>query len=261
MVMRRVLGRLKDVHVYRGEAAGMSDHFLVEAKVEVGKVWTNKWGGCKREVIKVEELEKKEKESEYQERVRREYEGVREREVGSVEGEWVSFRESVLRIANVVCGKQNVGGSIRKGSEWWNEEVREVVGEKRKAYEEWLGRKNPLEYERYKEKCGEVKRKVRAAKRAADWRCGQRLGENFERYKKMFWKEVKRVRKGELRREEAVKGRNGQLLVEGDMVRKRWAEYFEGLLNVEDDREDVIVAVGVERMPVVGEENVISLKS
>ena len=37
-------------------------------------------------------------------------------------------------------------------------------------------------------------------------------------------------------------------------VRKRWAEYFDDLLNVEDAREADIVAVdGGERMPFLGE--------
>ena len=34
---RMVVGRLKDVHVFRGVATGMSDHFLVEAEVVVAK--------------------------------------------------------------------------------------------------------------------------------------------------------------------------------------------------------------------------------
>ena len=37
LIARRVIGRLKDVHVFRGMAAGMSDHFLVEAKLIVAK--------------------------------------------------------------------------------------------------------------------------------------------------------------------------------------------------------------------------------
>ena len=66
---------------------------------------------------------------------------------------------------------------------------------------------------------------------------------------------MKRVRKGESRREEAVKDEHGQLLVEGGAVHKRWAEYFEGLLNVQDDREARIAAVGGGRMPLVGDGN------
>ena len=42
-----MVGRLKDVHVFRGVAAGMSDHFLVEAEVVVAKVWGNRVVGCR----------------------------------------------------------------------------------------------------------------------------------------------------------------------------------------------------------------------
>ena len=45
-----------------------------------------------------------------------------------------------------------------------------------------------------------------AAKRMADRRWGERLGNDFAFNKKMFWKEVKRVRKGEEQaREEMVR--------------------------------------------------------
>ena len=37
LITKRMVGRLKDVHVFRGVAAGMSDHFLVETKVVVAK--------------------------------------------------------------------------------------------------------------------------------------------------------------------------------------------------------------------------------
>ena len=55
-----MVGRLKDVHVFRGVAAGMSDHFVVEAEVVVVKEWGNRVVGCRREVpvVKVEELKK-----------------------------------------------------------------------------------------------------------------------------------------------------------------------------------------------------------
>ena len=53
----------------------------------------------------------------------------------------------------------------------------------------------------------------------------------------MFWKEAKRVRKGEQAREEMVNDVNGQILRDGVEVRRRWAEYFEQVLNVADVRE------------------------
>ena len=51
-----------------------------------------------------------------------------------------------------------------------------------------------------------------------------------------WWRDAKRVMKGEQARDEMEKETNGQLLRDGDEVRKRWAEYFEQVLNVEDVR-------------------------
>ena len=76
-----------------------------------------------------------------------------------------------------------------------------VVAEKRRAYEVWLQRNDRNSYEVYKEVRNRVKTVVRRVKRAADERWGRRVTENFERNKKMFWKEVKRARKGQSERE------------------------------------------------------------
>ncbi|KAK7016410.1 hypothetical protein SK128_014147, partial [Halocaridina rubra] len=76
------------------------------------------------------------------------------------------------------------------------------------------------------------------------------------RNKMMFWKEVKRVKKGGCGKEERVKGADGKLLVDEIKVREKWAEYFKNLLNEEDDREAEIMAVENEwRMPMLGNEN------
>ena len=86
----------------------------------------------------------------------------------------------------------------------------------------------------------------------ADWRWGERLWNDFEGNKKMFWREVKRVRKVEQPRDEMVNDMNCQILRDGVEVRKRWAEYFEQVLNVEDVREP---EGGKYQLPVLGELN------
>ena len=92
---------------------------------------------------------------------------------------------------------RRVGGQRRKGSEWWNEEVGTAVAEKRRAFEEWLQRRDGVTYERYWAKRVAVKLAFQAAKRMEERRCGGLLENDFDGNKKMFWKEVKRVRKGE----------------------------------------------------------------
>ena len=256
VVSKRVRGRVMDVNVLRGETGGISDHFLVEGRLRVDGRWRHRKVEGGREALKVSVLNDKGKERDYQESIGRVWDKVKEREEEGVEEEWSCFKEEVLKCAKGVCGMRKMGGKRRKGSEWWNEEVSVAVAEKRQAHEIWLQKGNEEAHERYKEKSRVAKRMVRKAKRKADVRWGKSLSENFEGNKKMFWKEVKSVRRGESSREERVKGADGQLLVDEGGVRGRWAEYFEELLNVMDNREALVVAVGDgRRMPVMGEEN------
>ena len=79
---------------------------------------------------------------------------------------------------------------------------------KRKELLKWLQRTDRVAYDRYRAQRVAVKLAVQAAKRMADRRWGERERNDFEGNKKMFWKEVKRVRKGEQAREEMVKDDN-----------------------------------------------------
>ena len=48
VIEKRLIGRQRcTVHVFRGKAAGISDHFLVEAKLDVAKGWKSKRGEAK----------------------------------------------------------------------------------------------------------------------------------------------------------------------------------------------------------------------
>ena len=158
----------------------------------------------------------------------------------------------VMECTNDVCIMRRVGGQRRKGSEWWDEEVGRAVAEKRRAFEEWLQRRDRVTYDSYRAQRVAVKLAVQAAKRTADRRCGERFGNDFEGNKKMFWKEVKRVRKGEQAKEEIVKVVYGQILRDGVEVRRRRTEYFEQVLNVADVREANINVVGNWRQPGFG---------
>ena len=56
----------------------------------------------------------------------------------------------------------------RKESEWWNEKVGRAVAEKRRAFEEWLQRRDRVTYDRYRARRVAVKLAVQAAKRMAN---------------------------------------------------------------------------------------------
>ena len=183
-----MLGRLLDVKVSRGEGGGMSGHFLVEAQLKLVGGWSGagRMEGV-RNVWKVSELNNSVKERAYQESLHGKYEVWRGEEV---EREWEKYRDIVMECTNDVCGMRCVGGQRRTGREWWNEEVGRAVAKKRRAFEEWLQRRDGLTYDRYRAQTVVVKRAVKVAKRMADWRWGESLGNNFEGNKNMFWKEV-----------------------------------------------------------------------
>ena len=82
-----------------------------------------------------------------------------------MEKEWEKFRDMVMKCTNDVCGMRCVSGQRRKGSEWWNEEVGRAVAEKRRAFEEWLQRRDRVTYDRYWAQRVAVKLAVQAAKR------------------------------------------------------------------------------------------------
>ena len=225
----------------------MSDHFLVEGRLRVGgRMRMNRRMGESRLTLKVSEFEKRDRCVEYQARIASEWEVIKEQEVGDVEKEWQRFKSVVVKCAEDVCGMRRVGGGVRRGGEWWCEETRLAVREKRLAFEVWLQKKDRESYERYKEKRNLAKRIIRNAKVKSDERWGKKMTDNFQENKKMFWKEVKRIRKGTSNREERVKDEDGSLLVERKAVERRWVEYFERLSNVQDNREAVISVMEVE---------------
>ena len=90
------------------------------------------------------------------------------------------------------------------------------VAENRKAFEEWLQRRERVTYDRYRTQRLVVKRAAQVAKRIADRRWGEQLGNDFESNKNMFWKAVKRVRKVEQTRDEMAMDVNGQILRDGE---------------------------------------------
>ena len=70
---------------------------LVEAEVVVAKEWGNRVVGCRREVVKVEELKKIEKKQEYQDKLKEAYDRVKEREARELEEEWGLTRQVLGR--------------------------------------------------------------------------------------------------------------------------------------------------------------------
>lgn len=55
---------------------------------------------------------------------------------GDVESKWKMLKETLMEVADEVCGRTK-GPMRHKESWWWNKEVSEVIEEKRKLYKIW----------------------------------------------------------------------------------------------------------------------------
>ena len=90
-----------------------------------------------------------------------------------------------MECTNDVCGMRRVGGQRRKGGmKKWVERSPKREGLLRNGFREEIGL--PMTDIGHRVA---VKLAVQAAKRMADRRWGERLGNDFEGNKKMFWKE------------------------------------------------------------------------
>ena len=233
-VMRK---RLIDVTVRRGVAGGISDHFLVESKVKrcARKKYVNR-GGCITEIVKVSEFEKQEIRDAYRSMIEVEWLNVKDTRMLSVEDEWERFKSFVLSSAGESCGYKRIGRRGKK-SEWWDDEMRELVQDKRRLYEMYLRTRSEHDKNEYNRKNREVKYKVREKKRVVDERWGESLSKNFREKKKLFWKEVNAERKSNDQMEMRIRDADGNMLTVGEDVVGRFKSYFDGLLNVDDGRE------------------------
>ena len=112
-----------------------------------------------------------------------------------------ALSETKLKVKGEVVGRVSgvAGGRAREGVALL------LSGRLMRCVVEWKEVSSRLIPGRYLAQIVAVKLAAQATKRMADQRWGGRLGNDFEGNKKMYWKEVKRVRKGELAREEIVK--------------------------------------------------------
>ena len=236
---------LEDVNVYRGAAGGMSDHYLVEAKVKMKGFFIRErkemLGG---RVVKVSELEKVEVREAFKQLVMSEWEKVRNARVLSVEEEWKLFKCSIMECAARVCGYKSIGTKSKR-SAWWDDEIKELVKEKRKLFEEYTKSKKESDKQEYKRKKQEVKGVTRQKKNTIDERDGIRLSKYFKENKKLFWNGVNGQRKKKEQMSMRVKDSEGNVMTEPTGVKRRWSEYFEQLLNVDDGRRAELTEVRV----------------
>ncbi|WP_435325960.1 hypothetical protein, partial [Klebsiella pneumoniae] len=210
---------MMDARAWRGWGNGISDHHIVVARIRVQKRWVR---GRRRgqegsaPVRKVERLSEDGKREEYERAVEERLGRYELEQLRSVEGMNEKFVEGICAACEEVCGVRRRRKGVQ-GTAWWCDEVRVAVAQKKKAYEEWMRSRGQGEIERqkrevYVQRKREVKRIVKESKRRVD-EFGRNLSEKWKECKKLFWKEVKKVRQGNQGSNKGVKDKNGRELV------------------------------------------------
>ncbi|MCJ8748268.1 hypothetical protein PDJAM_G00163190 [Pangasius djambal] len=157
--------------------------------------------------------------------------------------DWETTAEVIRVTGRKVLGVSSGRRKEDKETWWWNEEVEHSIQRKRLAKKKWDMDRTKENRQEYKELQRRVKREVYKAKQEAydelyirlDTREGQKDLYRLARQRDRDGKDVQQVR--------VIKDRDGRVLTSAESVQRRWKEYFEELMNEENEREKRVEGV------------------
>jgi len=152
---------------------------------------------------------------------------------------WDGMAQCVRRSAEEVLGVSRRGGGRKSGAWWWNEEVREKVEVKQKAY-------STLSNCTSKEEKGVREATYKVVKKLAKNVVAMEKNNAYERlYQRLETREgekdvcrLARAREKKTRNlgcVRCIKGEDSKVLVEETKSRERWQNYFDRLFNGENE--------------------------
>ena len=157
-------------------------------------------------------------------------------EIEDVDEWWNKTMEIILRIAREILGESS--GKIFENKEtwWFNEEVKEAITQKRDAKKRWEETQEEEDQIALKEANKLAKRIVAVAKDRAydqlyqelDTKIGERKIFNLAKTRNKSTKDITHIRQ--------IKDKDGNVLRKERDIIVRWKEYFESLLNEENER-------------------------
>ncbi|KAK3552900.1 hypothetical protein QTP86_028010 [Hemibagrus guttatus] len=157
--------------------------------------------------------------------------------------DWETTAEVIRETGRKVLGVSSGRRKEEKETWWWNEEVQDSIQRKRLAKKKWDMDRTEENRQEYKELQRRVKREVSKAKQKAydelytrlDTREGEKDLYRLARQRDRDGKDVQQVR--------VIKDRDGRVLTSEESVQRRWKEYFEELMNEENEREKRVEGV------------------
>ncbi|KAK3517687.1 hypothetical protein QTP70_015681 [Hemibagrus guttatus] len=157
--------------------------------------------------------------------------------------DWETTAEVIRETGRKVLGVSSGRRKEDKETWWWNEEVQDSIQRKRLAKKKWDMDRTEENRQEYKGLQRRVKREVSKAKQKAydelytrlDTREGEKDLYRIARQRDRDGKDVQQVR--------VIKDRDGRVLTSEESVQRRWKEYFEELMNEENEREKRVEGV------------------
>ena len=152
--------------------------------------------------------------------------------------EWDKTAEMLRKTAETVLGVTFGKQKGDKETWWWNEEVQESIKEKKEAKETWDKIRIENTKKIYREKKSMAKKFcIATAKGCAYDDLYARL-ETKKCEKELYRLARQRDRAGkDVQHMRVIKDENGNVMVNSEAVLKRWKEYFEKLMNEENNRD------------------------
>ncbi|KAK3511968.1 hypothetical protein QTP70_027665, partial [Hemibagrus guttatus] len=157
--------------------------------------------------------------------------------------DWETTAEVIRETGKKVLGVSSGRRKEDKETWWWNEEVQDSIQRRRLAKKKWDMDRTEENRQEYKELQHRVKREVSKAKQKAydelytrlDTREVEKDLYRLARQRDQDGKDVQQVR--------VIKDRDGRVLTSEESVQRRWKEYFEELMNEENEREKRVEGV------------------
>ncbi|KAK3528212.1 hypothetical protein QTP86_026675 [Hemibagrus guttatus] len=157
--------------------------------------------------------------------------------------DWESTAEVIRETGRKVLGVSSGRRKEDKETWWWNEEVQDSIQRKRLAKKTWDMDRTEENRQEYKELQRRVKREVSKAKQKAYDELYTRL-DTREGEKDLYRLASQRDRDGkDVQQVRVIKDRDGRVLTSEESVQRRWKEYFEELMNEENEREKRVEGV------------------
>ncbi|KAK3574056.1 hypothetical protein QTP86_001329 [Hemibagrus guttatus] len=156
--------------------------------------------------------------------------------------DWETTAEVIRETGRKVLGVSSGRRKENKETWWWNEELQDSIQRKRLA-KKWDMDRTEENRQEYEELQRRLKREVSKAKQKAYEELYTRL-DTREGEKDLYRLARKRDRDGkDVQQVRVIKDRDGRVLTSEESVQRRWKEYFEELMNEENEREKRVEGV------------------